>query len=528
MDFPLLSVITFTPLVGMFIILLIDKESRDLIRGVALTTTVITFLLSLPLFFAFEQTHEMQFEEQYDWIPDFGITYHMGVDGISMLLVLLTTLTTAVCVLSTWTAIQKRVKEFMISILLLEVGMVGVFCALDFFLFYVLWELMLIPMYLMIGVWGGERRIYAAVKFFLYTMFGSVLMLVAIIWLYFHQYDLTGQWTMDILAYHGLPIPAVAQSFLFLAFFLAFAIKVPMFPFHTWLPDAHVEAPTAGSVILAGILLKMGTYGFLRFSLPIFPVATEQAMWWVSWLALIGIVYGALVAMVQDDMKKLVAYSSVSHLGFVVLGIFALNVQAIEGGIIQMINHGLSTGALFLAVGVLYERRHTRLISEYGGITSKMPVFAAIFMIVTLSSIGLPGLNGFVGEFLILLGTWEANPLYAAIATTGVIWAAIYMLWMFQRVMFGKITNPLNEKLKDLNLREIAYFTPLLIFIFLIGVYPTPFLKKMEPSVEHLVKNLNTAVAAHKSKTEMPKGIAVKIDKNGTAQYTVKKTDGEG
>jgi len=272
----------------------------------------------------------------------------------------------------------------------------------------------------------------------------------------------------------------------------------------------------------------MGTYGFLRFSLPIFPVATEQAMWWVSWLALIGIVYGALVAMVQDDMKKLVAYSSVSHLGFVVLGIFALNVQAIEGGIIQMINHGLSTGALFLAVGVLYERRHTRLISEYGGITSKMPVFAAIFMIVTLSSIGLPGLNGFVGEFLILLGTWEANPLYAAIATTGVIWAAIYMLWMFQRVMFGKITNSLNENLKDLNLREIAYFTPLLIFIFLIGVYPTPFLKKMEPSVEHLVKNLNTAVAAHKSKTEMPKGIAVKIDKNGTAQYTVKKTDGEG
>ncbi len=507
---PLLSLITFIPLGGIFIILLIDKENKDLIRGVTLVTTLLNFIVSLPLFLGFKDTHEMQFVEKYDWIPEFGVSYYMGIDGISMLLILLTTLTTAICALATWTAIEKHVKEFMACMLLLEVGMVGVFCALDFILFYVFWELMLIPMYFMIGVWGGQRRIYAAVKFFLFTMFGSVLMLVAIIWMYFHQYELTGEYTMEILKYHGMPIPLAAQTILFLAFFLAFAIKVPMFPFHTWLPDAHVEAPTAGSVILAGILLKMGTYGFLRFSLPIFPVATEQAVWWVSWLALIGIVYGALVAMVQDDIKKLVAYSSVSHLGFVMLGIFALNTEAIQGGILQMINHGISTGALFLAVGVLYERRHTRLISEYGGITSKMPVFAVIFMIVTLSSIGLPGMNGFVGEFLILLGTWKSNPVYAAIATTGVIWAAVYMLWMFQRVMFGKITNPANENLKDLNTREISYFAPLIALIFIIGVYPAPFLKKMEPSVKHLVNQVNKAVAEHKMESA-PAGVAKRL-----------------
>jgi NADH-quinone oxidoreductase subunit M len=489
-SFSLLTLVTFIPLGGALLILLVDKENENLIRGLALTATIADFILSLPLYMGFASTHHMQFVEKVAWLPQFGVSYYMGVDGISMPLIMLTTLTTMICVASAWTAIEKRVKEFMITLLILETGMVGVFCALDFFLFYVFWELMLIPMFLMIGVWGGQRRIYAALKFFIYTMTGSVLMLVAILWMYFQHKAVKGFYTMDILAYHGLGMDPSAQTLLFLAFFVAFAIKVPMFPFHTWLPDAHVEAPTAGSVILAGILLKMGTYGFLRFSLPMFPEATLSAVDWVSWLALIGIVYGALVAMVQEDAKKLVAYSSVSHLGFVVLGIFALNVEAIQGGMMQMLNHGVSTGALFLAVGVLYERRHTRLISEYGGVSSKMPVFAVIFMIVTLSSIGLPGLNGFVGEFLILMGTWKSNPLYAVIATSGVIWAAVYMLWMFQRVMFGKVTNPKNENLKDLNWREVTYFAPFIVLIFLLGVYPTPVLKKMEPTIAHLVSQV--------------------------------------
>ena len=526
---PLLSIITFLPLVGLIVILLIDRENTGLIRGVAFATTVVDFLFSLPLFFSFKQTHEMQFVERAEWIPDFGITYYMGVDGISLLLVLLTTITCVICIASTWTAITKSVKEFMIAMLLLQTGMIGVFCALDFFLFYVFWEIMLIPMYLIIGIWGGQNRIYAAVKFFLYTMFGSVLMLLAIIWLYLHNYEVTGVYTTAILEYHGLPIAAGAQMWLFLAFFLAFAIKVPMWPFHTWLPDAHVEAPTAGSVVLAGILLKMGTYGFLRFSLPIFPDATVNAVWWVSWLALIGIVYGALVAMVQTDVKKLVAYSSVSHLGFVMLGIFALNVEAIEGGIMQMINHGISTGALFLAVGVLYERRHTREISEYGGITAKMPIFAAVFMIVTLSSIGLPGMNGFVGEFLILLGTFKSNPLFAIIATTGVIWAAVYMLWMFQRVMFEKVTNPKNENLKDLNLREIAYFAPLVALIFILGIFPTPFLDKIEPSVKHLVGQVHHSSTVATKPSAMPPGVEKvpdKISKN-TPDHAARLTNHE-
>jgi len=503
---PILSLLTFLPLAGAILILFIDKNNKGLIRGVAFTTTVIVFLMSVPLYFYFENTHEMQFVEKHEWIPDWGVYYSLGIDGISLFLVLLTTLITAICVASTWTAIDKHVKEFMISMLILETGMIGVFCALDFFLFYVLWEVMLIPMYLMIGIWGGQRRIYAAVKFFLFTMFGSVLMLVAILWLYFHLHELTGQYSFDILSYHGLKIDPSAQFWLFLAFFMAFAIKVPMFPFHTWLPDAHVQAPTAGSVILAGILLKMGTYGFLRFSLPIFPEAAADAVWWISSLAIIGIIYGALVAMVQEDVKKLVAYSSVSHLGFVMLGIFAMNTQAIEGGMLQMINHGISTGALFLIVGVLYERRHTRLISEYGGVSKKMPIFAVIFMIVTLSSIGLPGLNGFVGEFLILIGVWKANPLFAVLATTGVIWAAVYMLWMFQRVMLGKITNPKNEKLTDLSLREIAYFTPLIVFIFVLGVFPTPFIKKMEPSINHLVEQTRTSIVVQTEDVKTAEG----------------------
>jgi NADH-quinone oxidoreductase subunit M len=522
---PILSILTFLPLAGALLLLFIDKSNKGLIRGVAFTTTVIVFLMSVPLYFYFENTHEMQFVEKREWIADWGIYYSLGIDGISLFLILLTTLTTAICVAATWTAIDKHVKEFMIAILLLETGMIGVFCALDFFLFYVLWEVMLIPMYLMIGIWGGQRRIYAAVKFFLFTMFGSVLMLVAILWLYFHHYELTGIYSFDILSYHGLEIGAEAQFWLFLAFFMAFAIKVPMFPFHTWLPDAHVEAPTVGSVILAGILLKMGTYGFLRFSLPIFPEATVDAVWWVSSLAIIGIIYGALVAMVQEDVKKLVAYSSVSHLGFVMLGIFALNVEAIEGGMLQMINHGISTGALFLIVGVLYERRHTRLISEYGGVAKKMPIFAVIFMIVTLSSIGLPGLNGFVGEFLILVGVWKVNPLFAVLATTGVIWAAVYMLWMYQRIMFGKITNPENEKLKDLNLREIAYFAPLIVFIFVLGIFPTPVIKKMEPTIIHLVEQTRTSVVVEmedKKKKLAKMGVTIQPASDDGPQAMVK------
>ncbi len=379
----------------------------------------------------------------------------------------------------------------MIAMLILETGMLGVFISLDLFLFYVFWELMLIPMYLIIGVWGGPKRIYAAVKFFVYTMAGSVLMLVAILVLYFKYYQVSGEYTFDLLKIYNLDIPLGAQFWLFLAFFFAFAIKVPMFPFHTWLPDAHVEAPTAGSVILAGVLLKMGTYGFVRFSLPLFPYASHQFVPLIAWLAIAGIIYGALVALVQEDLKKLVAYSSVSHLGFVMLGIFVFNVQGMEGGILQMINHGLSTGALFLIVGMLYERRHTRLIADYGGLTKKMPMLAIFFLIMTLSSIGLPGLNGFVGEFLVLVGTFKANKLYAVLAATGVILSACYMLWMFQRVMFNKMTNPENKKLKDINKREWAMLLPITILVFWIGIYPKPIISRMDVSVNYLLTQVD-------------------------------------
>lgn len=493
---PILSLITYTPLVGILLILFINKENRSLIRGIAFFTALVSFIISLPLYFYFDSsTYEMQFVEFLPWIEEFGISYHFGIDGISLLLVLLTTFITALSILATWTAIERHVKEFMVAMLFLETGMVGVFCSLDFFLFYVFWEVMLIPMYLIIGIWGGPRKVYAAIKFFIYTMAGSVLMLIGILVLYFINHNQTGEYTFNILKYHDIILSPTLQFWLFLAFFFAFAIKVPMFPFHTWLPDAHVEAPTAGSVILAGVLLKMGTYGFLRFSLPLFPQATQDFIPLISWLSIIGIIYGALVSMVQDDIKKLVAYSSVSHLGFCMLGMFALNMQGIEGSILQMINHGLSTGALFLIVGIIYERRHTRLIADYGGISKVMPVFATIFMIVTLSSIGLPGLNGFIGEFLILVGTFKSNPWYAVFATSGVIFAAVYMLWMFQRVMFGEITKEENKHLKDLNGRELAYMLPILLFIFWIGVYPKPFLDKMHASVEHLIEQ----VKYHKS-----------------------------
>ncbi len=491
MNCPILTVITFLPLLGAILLLFINGEKQERVKRVALSIAIIDFVISLPLFFLFKSdSSEFQFVQNVPWIKEFGISYHIGIDGISLFLFLLTSFLTLICILASWN-IKDRVKEFMIAMLILETGMLGVFISLDLFLFYVFWELMLIPMYLIIGVWGGPRRIYAAVKFFIYTMAGSVLMLVAILVLYFKYYQVTGEYTFDLLKIYNLDIPLGAQFWLFLAFFFAFAIKVPMFPFHTWLPDAHVEAPTAGSVILAGVLLKMGTYGFVRFSLPLFPYASHQFVPLIACLALVGIIYGALVALVQEDLKKLVAYSSVSHLGFVMLGIFVFNVQGMEGGILQMINHGLSTGALFLIVGMLYERRHTRLIADYGGLTKKMPMLAIFFLVMTLSSIGLPGLNGFVGEFLVLVGTFKANKLYAVLAATGVILSACYMLWMFQRVMFNKMTNPENKKLKDINKREWAMLLPITILVFWIGIYPKPIISRMDASVNHLLTQVD-------------------------------------
>lgn len=491
MNFPILTIVTFLPLLGAIWLLFIDRGKEEKIKRIALITAIGSFVISLPLFFNFQlNTHEFQFVENVPWIKEFGISYHVGIDGISLFLFLLTSFISVVSILASWT-IKDRIKEYMIAMLILETGMLGVFISLDMFLFYVFWELMLIPMYLLIGVWGGPRRIYAAVKFFIYTMAGSVLMLLAIIALYFINYRATGEYTFDLLKLYDLDIPMGTQFWLFLAFFFAFAIKVPMFPFHTWLPDAHVEAPTAGSVILAGVLLKMGTYGFVRFSLPLFPYASHQFVPIIAWLAIAGIIYGALVAMVQTDLKKLVAYSSVSHLGFVMLGIFVFNLQGMEGSILQMVNHGLSTGALFLLVGMLYERRHTRMIADFGGLTKKMPIFAVFFMIATLSSIGLPGMNGFVGEFLILVGTFKVNVLYAVLATTGVILSACYMLWMFQRVMFNKLSNPENQKLKDLNKREWAILLPIVILIFWIGIYPKPLISRLDASVNHLLTQVD-------------------------------------
>lgn len=486
----ILTILTFFPLAGILILLLIDSGRHNAIKITAFVISLLNALFSLYVYFNFvPDSSAMQFSVNQNWIKSLGISYHLGIDGISLFLVLLTTFLTPLAILSSWSAITQKVKGYYISMLFLETGMIGVFISLDLFLFYVFWELMLIPMYFLIGIWGGPRRIYATVKFVLFTMTGSLLMLVAILVLYFLNHSYTGTYTFNLLEINKLPIPLGTQFWLFFAFALAFAIKVPMFPFHTWLPDAHVEAPTAGSVILAGVLLKMGTYGFLRFCLPLFPNTFIDYTWLFSVLAIIGIIYGALVSIRQVDVKSLVAFSSVSHLGFVMLGLFALNIQGVEGGIIQMINHGISTGALFLIVGMIYERRHTRLIDDFGGVSKKMPVFAAFFMIVTLSSIGLPGTNGFVGEFTILLGTFKSNVAYAVIAAVGIILAAIYMLWMYQRTMFGKITKPENENLKDLNLREKLILIPLIVAIFWIGIYPTNFFKKMEPSVKSLIEN---------------------------------------
>ena len=498
----LLTLVIFLPLVSGVLLLLLKQEKYATVKMFGIVSSVLTFIISLILFFTFDSTNAgMQFVEKAPWIQSFNISYHVGIDGMSLLLVMLTTFLTPIAMLSSWSSIEKRVKEFTIMILFLETGMLGVFCSLDLFLFYIFWEAMLIPMYFLIGIWGGSNRIYAAIKFFVYTMFGSLLMLVAILWFgYFASTQPGGQFTTNILDLYALgpKIPFVIQTWMFLAFTLSFAIKVPLFPFHTWLPDAHVEAPTAGSVILAGVLLKMGTYGLLRFCLPLFPQSAVFFAPYIALLAVIGIIYGALVSMVQTDVKKLVAYSSVSHLGFVVLGIFAFTEEGIQGSIIQMINHGLSTGALFLLVGMIYDRRHTRLIAEFGGLAKVMPLFSIFLMIVSLSSIGLPGLNGFIGEFLILLGAFHSpflNHWYSILAATGVIFAAIYMLWMYQRVIFGKVTNPANQGLKDLSLREIALLVPVLLFIIWIGIYPGTFLDKSTQSTKQVISVVQSHTA---------------------------------
>jgi NADH-quinone oxidoreductase subunit M len=485
--FPILSLTLFLPLIGALIIIFaFRREQTQAIKNFAFAVTLIDFLVSLPILLAFDTgTHQFQFVERARWIDAIGVEYFLGVDGISLLLVFLTTLLGAIAVICSFTAIEEREKEYYFSLLFLQTGMLGVFMALDFFLFYVFWEVMLVPMYFLIGIWGGARKLYAAIKFFLYTLFGSVFMLLAILAIYFMHYAQTGVLTFNFLELLNTNIDPTHQLWLFLAFFLAFAIKVPMFPFHTWLPDAHVEAPTAGSVILAGVLLKMVTYGFVRFSLPLFPVASQTFVPLMAFLAIVGIIYGALVAMAQPDLKKLVAYSSVSHLGFVMLGIFTLTPEGMQGAILQMINHGLSTGALFLIVGMVYERRHTRLIADYGGLAKQMPIYAALFGITMFSSIGLPGLNGFIGEFLILVGAFKTSYVWAVFAVLGIILGAAYMLWAFQRVMFGELDKPENTRISDLNGREVAYMVPLVILMIWIGIYPKPYLRTMEASVSY-------------------------------------------
>jgi NADH-quinone oxidoreductase subunit M len=487
----LLSVITYTPLVGALILLLVPKGQDGLVRWLANAFGLVGFLVSLPLWFWFDRVAPgFQFVEQRSWIPSIGVQYYFGVDGVSTLLILLTTMLGFIAILSSWTAVHDRVRQYYVFLLLLQAGMIGVFCALDVFLFYVFWEVMLVPMYFLIGIWGGANRLYAAIKFFLYTLVGSVVMLIGILALYFHSAKAFGAGTFDLVKWYEMGISPQMQFWIFLGFFLGFAIKVPMFPFHTWLPDAHVEAPTAGSVILAGVLLKMGTYGFLRFALPLCPLAMDQPMNLLVWhptvqsfmvtLSLIGIVYAALVTLVQKDMKKLIAYSSVSHLGFCMLGMFAFNTLGLQGSVLQMINHGLSTGGLFLLVGMVYERRHTRLIAEYGGLAHVMPVYAAFTLIIFLASMGLPLLNGFIGEFLILQGAYSANPVWAYWAVSGVVLGAAYLLWMYQRVFWGKVTNPENEHLQDMNGRELATIIPLVAFCLWIGLYPKPFLEFLD------------------------------------------------
>ncbi len=491
--FGILTLLLVIPLIGAALLLFVPRRHNAVLWVVALVATGGEFLCSLELLNRFDaRIGDLQLIERVPWLPGFGIQYLVGIDGISLFLILLTTLLMPLAVLASWT-VQNRVKEYLIFMLLLETGMLGAFVALDLFLFYVFWEVMLVPMYFLIGVWGGTRRIYAALKFVIYTMAGSLLMLVAIIYLATRHAQLTQVFTFDLLHLYGLKLPFDQQMWLFLAFALSFAIKVPLFPFHTWLPDAHVEAPTAGSVILAGVLLKLGTYGFLRFAMPLFPAAMLAALPYLIALSVIGIIYGAAVAMMQADIKKLVAYSSVSHLGLVMLGLCALNLQAVQGAIYQMLNHGLSTGALFLLVGMIYDRRHTRMIDDFGGLWEQLPLFSSLLLVVMFSSIGLPGLNGFVGEFLILLGAFRVTPAWTAAAASGVILGAIYMLWMFRRVIFGPLTKPENRQLRDLTGRELVILAPILFLIVYMGVYPRPFLHRMEPTVATALKKIHTA-----------------------------------
>jgi NADH-quinone oxidoreductase subunit M len=503
----MLSLIVFVPLVGALLVLLAggrgDRPEREpLVRVLALGVSLVTFALTLWLWYRFDPASaDYQFVEDRQWMPAFGIKYLIGVDGISLFLIVLTGFLTPLSLLCSWESVHKNVKLFSAMLLVLETAMLGVFVSIDLFLFYVFWDAMLIPMYFLIGVWGYERRIYAAVKFILYTMAGSVLMLVAIIALGWMHSAATGAPSFSLIDLQNLSLPWKVEVWFFLAFALAFAIKVPLFPFHTWLPDAHVEAPTAGSVILAGVLLKMGTYGLLRFAFPLFPAAAETFAPLLAVLAVIGIVYGALVAMVQPDMKKLVAYSSVSHLGFVVLGLCARNMQGVQGSLYQMLNHGVSTGGLFMIVGMLSDRRHTRLIAEFGGLKAVAPRLVAAFLLVTLSSIALPGMNGFVGEFLILIGAFKWHPRLTAVAATGVILSAVYMLWMFQRVNYGELTNPKNHGMRDLTPREWALMIPTVAMAIVMGVFPGIFMRPMEPSINKALDRIVGSQPAHVRRT---------------------------
>lgn len=493
----ILSALVLLPLVFALIVALWPKEGS--VRQLALGLSIVEFVLSLSIFNKFDpQNPGLQLVEKYPWIERFGISYFVGIDGISLWLVILTTFLTPIIILASWKSIEHRVKGFHIALFVLQTAMIGTFLSIDAILFYLFWELSLIPMYFMIGIWGGARRIYATVKFFIYTMAGSVLMLVAIIYMMYLTQEATGQMSANLLEFYKLNIPFVGgeffslQTLLFFAFALAFAIKVPAFPVHTWLPDAHVEAPTPGSVILAGVMLKMGTYGFMRWVIPLFPEATEHWAWLFLLIGVVGIVYGALVAMVQPDIKKLVAYSSVSHMGYILLGLFAFNAYGMTGGLYQMLNHGISTGALFILIGMIYERTHSREIIKYGGLASALPIYTIFFFIVTLSSIAVPMTNGFVGEFLILLGSFEAAPGYAYVAVTGVVLGAVYMLWMFKRVFFGEkgpLVSDEHHPLTDLNAREITVLVPMVIMIFWMGLYPGFFLKYSQASIDYLVKN---------------------------------------
>jgi len=496
-DFPILTLTTFLPLIGALAILLIRGDEKIVARNAratALWTSLATFVVSVFLWVGFDNsTADFQFVEKVAWIPSFGLNYHMGVDGISVFFVILSTFLTPLCILASWEAIQHRVKEYMIAFLVLETLMVGMFCALDFILFYIFFEAVLIPMFLIIGVWGGARRVYAAFKFFLYTLTGSVLMLIAILAIYFEAE------TTDIPTLLKTVLDPRMQLWLWLAFFASFAVKVPMWPVHTWLPDAHVEAPTAGSVILAGVLLKMGAYGFLRFSVPMLPYATDFFTPLIYTLSIIAIIYTSLVALAQEDMKKLIAYSSVAHMGFVTLGIFSLTFQGVQGAVFQMISHGIVSGALFLCVGVIYDRIHTREIARYGGLVQRMPKYAVVFMVFMLASVGLPGTSGFVGEFLILVGVFQSNTWVAALATTGIILGAAYMLYLYRRVIFGKLEKDDLKSILDLKPREIAIFVPLVIVTIWMGVWPAPFLDVMDASIANVIEQHKAALSALQS-----------------------------